>query len=77
MCCVVCAVQVLVGHGTEVRTGDDLVIIEAMKVRGRWTHSNSLSKQAKQRNPIAALQLFTGWPSRAGTPVSGPLHPRP
>lgn len=28
-----CAVQVLVEHGTEVRTGDDLVIIEAMKVR--------------------------------------------
>lgn len=26
-------VQVLVGHGTEVRTGDDLVIIEAMKMR--------------------------------------------
>jgi hypothetical protein len=26
-------VQVLVEHGTEVRTGDDLVIIEAMKVR--------------------------------------------
>jgi hypothetical protein len=28
----VACVQVLVEHGTEVRTGDDLLIIEAMKV---------------------------------------------
>jgi len=31
----VLAVQVLVQHGSEVRAGDDLVVIEAMKVRGR------------------------------------------